>query len=285
MNPVKCKKCNLFYDGEKYTECPHCAKGGELPKRSQPTIEKHRGADKVNNEQTVAKTESKKAKPEKKGFLSGLFKKKNDKKQENKVEKPARPSSIPVQNKDIPVPSQKKPSVQPEPESPNLTPVPAPAPAPAPNPAPSPAPSLEAAIKGTDSVAAPGDRKTEARYNFSNSIEPVNGWLVCIEGEYKGTCFNIKEGRNNIGRSLTMDIALAKEKSVSRERHASVIFEPNNRVFYIQSGESSGLTYVNGELVLAAKELKENDVINLGRSSFVFIEFSGEHFNWEDYAD
>ncbi len=143
--------------------------------------------------------------------------------------------------------------------------------------------SLAAAVKNAGSAIQPNNDKTVAYYNFSNDIEPVVGWLICVEGEYKGESFSLKAGRNNIGRSLSMDIALAKEKSVSRERHAAVTFEPHQKKFYLQSGESSGLTYINDEILMTFRELENYDVITLGESKFVFLALVGENFSWDNY--
>ncbi len=144
--------------------------------------------------------------------------------------------------------------------------------------------SIKDAVKNADSTFSSADEKTIAKYNFSNSVEPVVGWIICVEGECKGESFNIKSGRNNIGRSLTNDIALAKEKSVSRERHAAITFEPNKKKFYIQSGESSGLTYVNDELIMMFTELKDYDEITLGESKYIFLRLCGDRFTWDNYT-
>lgn len=139
------------------------------------------------------------------------------------------------------------------------------------------------AVRQADAVQNSNDEKTVAFYNLSNDTEPVVGWLVCIRGEYHGESFSLKTGRNNIGRALTMDIALAKEKSVSREKHASVIFDPLQKKFFVQSGEGRSLVHVNGELLMSHRELKANDVILLGNCKLMFIPLCGENFDWEDY--
>ena len=131
--------------------------------------------------------------------------------------------------------------------------------------------------------SAQAAQKTVAIYNLPNDNEPVVGWLVCIKGEYIGESFKIKAGRNNIGRMLSNDIALAKETTVSRERHASIIYEPNKMQFFLQPGESSGLTYLNDNLAMTIAELKIYDKLSLGESAFIFIPLCGENFNWDNY--
>ena len=127
------------------------------------------------------------------------------------------------------------------------------------------------------------DMKTVAFYNFANDSDPVVGWLVCIKGEYIGESFNIVGGRNNIGRALTNNIALAKEKSVSRERHAAIIFEPNNKQFFVQPGESGELTLLNGNPLMSASEIKDRDILGLGDTQLMFVKLCTDDFSWDNY--
>ena len=45
------------------------------------------------------------------------------------------------------------------------------------------------------------DNCTIGYYSRVIGVEPVVGWLVCTEGEYKGESFKLKSGRNFIGRA------------------------------------------------------------------------------------
>lgn len=120
---------------------------------------------------------------------------------------------------------------------------------------------------------------------FGTTNDPVTGWLVCIKGKEKGTSFPLKAGQNFIGRALNMDVSLRLEDSVSRNRHATVIYEPRKRVFVLQNGESNGLTYLNEELVLNSVQLKPYDRITVGDCELAFIPFCGEEFDWKDMED
>ena len=42
------------------------------------------------------------------------------------------------------------------------------------------------------------DNCTVGYYSRVIGVEPVVGWLVCIEGEYRGESFKLKSGRNFI---------------------------------------------------------------------------------------
>ena len=142
---------------------------------------------------------------------------------------------------------------------------------------------LQRQVDATVSHGPQEDMKTIAYYDFDD-VEPVVGWLVCVGGEYFGQSFNLKAGQNFIGRGGTMDVTLAKDTSVSRNKHAVIIFDPQSRGFFVQPGESTGLTYLNGELLLTPKPLAAHGKIKVGNSEFIFFPCCGEQFAWEDYV-
>lgn len=111
---------------------------------------------------------------------------------------------------------------------------------------------------------------------------PVVGWLVCVEGNHYGEDFRIKAGKNFIGRMSSNDVILSRDQSVSRERHAIVIYEPNERIFLLQSGDSHGLLYCNGKVVLQIEKLEPYDELKLGNSKLLFVPLCNERFDWQD---
>lgn len=115
------------------------------------------------------------------------------------------------------------------------------------------------------------------------STDPVVGWLVCVGGKHFGQSFNITTGKNSIGRDESNKIVLPLDNSVSRSKQALITYEPKKRNFYLQPGESSGLTYLNDEYIDESKILKMKDMIELGESKFIFIPLCDESFTWEDY--
>ena len=144
---------------------------------------------------------------------------------------------------------------------------------------------LKKAVAAVTSHGASEDAKTVAFYDFGTEASPVVGWLVCVQGEYQGQGFDIKSGQNYIGRAQNMNIALAREASVSRNRHAGIIFDPSKSIFHIQQGESSGLTYLNGELVMEHTQLSAYDKIKIGNAEFVFVPFCNDKFSWDEYIE
>ena len=124
------------------------------------------------------------------------------------------------------------------------------------------------------------DAKTISYPKAKLGLEPVVGWLVCTEGAHLGEDFRLKTGKNFIGRSSDMDAALTKDKSVSRDKHAIVVYEPKTHLFLVQPGEARELCYLNDQVVLSAQELKANDVIAVGDSKLMFFPCCNDKFNW-----
>ena len=79
-----------------------------------------------------------------------------------------------------------------------------------------------------------------------------------------------------------MDVCLEGEPSVSRDRHAVIIYEPRGRVFIAQPGDSRELFYLNDKVVLDNEKLKPYDILSIGKVELMVIPFCTEKFAWED---
>ena len=130
----------------------------------------------------------------------------------------------------------------------------------------------------------PVDEQKTIGLSFDKEIgtEPVVGWLVCIKGKHVGEDFKLKSGRNFVGRAKTMDVVLDGDASISREKHAIILYEPRNNIFIAQPGDSKELFYLNEKVVLSSVELHANDVISLGETDLLFIPCCTDKFNWND---
>jgi hypothetical protein len=128
--------------------------------------------------------------------------------------------------------------------------------------------------------ASKDDQKTEGYFSKRMGVEPVVGWLVCIEGAHFGEDFRLKAGRNFIGRSSSMDVFLSGDGTVSRDRHAIILYEPRHNEYVIQPGDSKELFYLNDEVVLMPKTIKRNDILQIGETKLIFIPCCDENFNW-----
>lgn len=113
-------------------------------------------------------------------------------------------------------------------------------------------------------------------------MEPVTGWLVCIEGPAKGRDYKILSEKNFVGRSEDMDIRILGDNHIAKKNHAVLVYDPKKRKTLILPGESQKLVYLNDETVYVPMELTAYDVIELGKSKFLFVPLCGEHFEWEE---
>lgn len=109
---------------------------------------------------------------------------------------------------------------------------------------------------------------------------PVIGWLVAIKGAHKGRSYEVKQGRNFIGRSTAMDICLSGNSKISRDRHAIITYDPRSKKCFLQPDETRDLIYINDELLFGPMPMKHNDVIVLADEEFVFLALQCDKADW-----
>lgn len=112
-------------------------------------------------------------------------------------------------------------------------------------------------------------------------IDPVVGWLVCVEGPDRGRDFRLHAERNFIGRSEKMDVCIRGDETISRDNHAIVSFNPRGNSFKLQAGDGRGLVYLNGDELDVPAVLQPYDLIEVGQTKLLFLPFCGEKFKWE----
>jgi Inner membrane component of T3SS, cytoplasmic domain len=146
---------------------------------------------------------------------------------------------------------------------------------------PADAPSAPVAAASVPARPANAGRGVTRRLDAQpTGIDPVVGWLVCIDGPEKGRDYRLHSERNFLGRSSSMDICIPGDESVSREKHAVITFEPKKRVFWLHPGDASGLVYRNDEMVHSPVELKADDVIEAGKTKLILVPFSSIKATW-----
>jgi len=133
-------------------------------------------------------------------------------------------------------------------------------------------------VKGdkTEYVAA----GTEMTESTSNAL--LSGWLVIVSEGGKGLSFPLTFGMNTIGRDKSNHVNINNgDNSISREKHAVIIYDYQNNIFFIKHGDGQYLSYLNDEVLLENKELKANDKIKIGSTELIFIPLCSESFAWE----
>lgn len=225
MNLVKCEN-NHYYDGDKYSSCPHCAKGNVESGMTEPI---------TNRQESTMVT-----------CANGHF------------YDSGKYACCPYcdQEKD---------------DNPTL-----------PVGAASNVASLADIIGSSSKTIFTDDDPTISRDMLEQGVEPIVGWLVCIRGTETGKSFELKANKNFIGRSSSSDVVIGGDKSVSREKHAVIIYEARAKIFIAQPGESRELYYINDKVVLNNIQLKAYDRLSIGKTEMIFVPFCGEEFCWEN---
>ena len=138
----------------------------------------------------------------------------------------------------------------------------------------------------TAGFAEKEDERTMAFYDtskgFEKDVNPVVGWLVCTKGVHRGEAYKLVVGQNFIGRDPNANtIGLEGEKSVSRQKHAVVVYEPRGNMFLALPGDSQQLCYINDNVVLSQTVVKKNDRLQLGEVELMLIPCCDEAFRWD----
>ena len=95
-------------------------------------------------------------------------------------------------------------------------------------------------------------------------IKKLAGWLVTFDLNPEGTDFKLYEGKLKIGRYHSNEIVL-DDPEVSDEH--VLIFCKENQIL-LQDELSANGTFVNGNKIDSRIELKDNDEIKVGKTSF-----------------
>lgn len=109
------------------------------------------------------------------------------------------------------------------------------------------------------------------------------GFLVVIDGPGRGAYFAVSTSVAAIGRGSDQDVALDfGDESISREGHASIVYDEEQNLFFLGHGNKANVVRRNGTPVLTTEELTHGDLIRIGKTSLRFHAFCGEDFTWAD---
>lgn len=128
------------------------------------------------------------------------------------------------------------------------------------------------------------DGKTVAVWQMSFGIDPVVGWLVCIEGANQGRDYRIHSGYNNIGRDMSSQICIAGDETIARIEHAKIFYDLKDASFHLMAGSGRSGVYVNGKVVLQPTVLSAYEILEMGYTKLVFVPLCGQRFRWESEA-
>lgn len=112
------------------------------------------------------------------------------------------------------------------------------------------------AVGGT----AQAPKRDDARY----AGRRITGFLITFDRSPDGRFFVLREGRNMLGRSGDCDVMVDDDENVSSE-HAIVLCRNGRTV--IDDEKSMNGTFLNGEDVMEKTDVKDGDVVRLGKTT------------------
>ena len=128
------------------------------------------------------------------------------------------------------------------------------------------------------------DATVMVRHNTkaNNINQLLVGWLVVIKGKGRGEDLRVLMGQNSIGRNENNIISINfGDTSISREKHAFIIYDPKHKKFMFKSGEGQNISYLNDEGVYSPMPIKNGDIIEIGETKLKFVQFVNNNFDWE----
>jgi hypothetical protein len=125
--------------------------------------------------------------------------------------------------------------------------------------------------------------KTEYLRGETFDLEPVAGWVVVVDGPGRGGYRAVYVGMNSVGRDPSQRVCLDfGDETISREQHAFITYDEEQRLFFLQHGGKSNLVRLGGQPVLSPVELNANALIRIGRTTLRFFPCCGPDFSWGD---
>jgi len=142
-------------------------------------------------------------------------------------------------------------------------------------------------LGSTMSGRVTGERSAQPKTQYIRTdavdADPVAGWLVVVKGPGRGGFRPIYIGMNSLGRDVGQRISLNfGDEMISREEHAFIAYDEEERRFYLQHGGKANLVRLGGRPVLSPTELQPYDLIRIGKTTLRFIPLCGPDFAWGD---
>lgn len=132
---------------------------------------------------------------------------------------------------------------------------------------------------GGDPVAA----KTEYIRADDMQADAVAGWVVVVKGPGRGEFKPVFVGMNSVGRDDSQRVCLNfGDDAISREEHAFITYDDEQRVFYLQHGGKSNLVRLGDQPIMMPTELNGSALIRIGKTTLRFVPCCGPDFSWSD---
>ena len=164
--------------------------------------------------------------------------------------------------------------------------------APMPQATPAPAPAIRPAgrartrLLGFTGGAAPAADPMSGPVAAPQAQQFPTGWIVVADGPGRGHFFALFNGVSTVGRDENQAIALAfGDMTISRENHAAIAYDNEDKQFYVGHGGKSNIIRLNGRPVLSTEPLTHGDSLRIGETVLRFVALCGADFEWADSTD
>lgn len=108
------------------------------------------------------------------------------------------------------------------------------------------------------------------------------GWIVVVDGPGRGASFTLFSGVSQMGRGEDQAIKLDfGDTAISRQNHAAVAFDDEQKKFFLGHGGKSNLVRLNDRPVLSTEELTDGDLVRIGETTLRFVALCNEEFGWD----
>jgi hypothetical protein len=115
-----------------------------------------------------------------------------------------------------------------------------------------------------------------------NQVQFPVGWLLVVDGPGRGHCFSLFSGMAQIGRGEDQSVQLDfGDSAISRNNHAAVVFDPEEKKFVLGHGGKANIVRLNGKPVVSSEELAEGDKIKIGETTLQLKVLCGADFDWK----
>lgn len=124
----------------------------------------------------------------------------------------------------------------------------------------------------------PNTVQMEGRFGKQKTV----GWLVVLNGTMSGISFPLWDTVNRIGSARNMDIELQSDPYISREKHATITYDPKKNVCILSSEKHMNQTFLNEKTITEAVPLKDRDLLTFGNSSCLYVALCRSDFSWKN---
>ncbi len=142
--------------------------------------------------------------------------------------------------------------------------------------------SKEISTSKTQYISTSEEDKKDDDNDIVDEAVVLAGWLVITSSKGKGRSYPITFGFNSIGRGDSNHINITnQDNSISRDKHAIIIYDYSNNLYFLKHEDGKFLTYLNNNVVMETKKLESFDMIKIGNTEFLFVALCNDKFKWD----